>query len=835
MIKVVGRGAFGVVCKAKWRGKDVAIKTIESESERKAFSVEVTVLDLSVLLHGAEPLLYYTAAHAMSWCFQCSQGVSYLHGMKPKALIHRDLKPPNLLLVAGGTVLKICDFGTACDIQTHMTNNKGSAAWMAPEVFEGKSTVHYKNSPLGNKLFNPTLDQTRQQSFQFQNQQTAVTKSSVLGMGSTTAPVRSVLFTESFSYAGSNYSEKCDVFSWGIILWEVITRRKPFDEIGGPAFRIMWAVHNGTRPPLIKNLPKPIESLMTRCWSKDPSQRPSMEEIVKIMTHFMQYFPGSDEPLQYPCQNSDEGQSNSATSTGPYVDYTSTNSSNMSDINMEPGDFQANATNDTIKRIESKFAQQLKHKGDSGRMTLPLSRGGSVESLPEVRGRPVTSAENKRMSADLSELGPRIPFGNTARPKPKRGHRKTASFGTILDVPKIFISASSEQQRRRSVQDLPGTGTDSSQSKFNHGYASSEQQRRRSVQDLPGTGTDSSQGSRNSSRSSSPSVRMITPSEKVARRSADDSSASSEQQRRRSVQDLPGTGTDSSQGSRNSSRSSSPSVRMITPSEKVARRSADDSSDTNGSDNPIPMAYLTLDHQLQSKFNHGYASSEQQRRRSVQDLPGTGTDSSQGSRNSSRSSSPSVRMITPSEKVARRSADDSSASSEQQRRRSVQDLPGIGNESSQGSRNSSRSSSPSVRMITSSEKARNFGWSPDESSDTNGSDNPIPMAYLTLDHQLQPLAPCPNSKESMAVFEQHCKMAQEYLKVQTEIALLLQRKNELIAELDQDEKDQQNTSRLVQEHKKLLDENKSLSTYFQQCKKQLELIRAQQPKRQGTS
>ena len=34
-------------------------------------------------------------------------------------------------------MLKICDFGTACDIQTHMTNNKGSAAWMAPEVFEG--------------------------------------------------------------------------------------------------------------------------------------------------------------------------------------------------------------------------------------------------------------------------------------------------------------------------------------------------------------------------------------------------------------------------------------------------------------------------------------------------------------------------------------------------------------------------------------------------------------------------------------------------------------------------------------------------------------------------
>ncbi|XP_061609493.1 mitogen-activated protein kinase kinase kinase 7 isoform X5 [Phyllopteryx taeniolatus] len=155
--------------------------------------------------------------------------------------------------------------------------------------------------------------------------------------------------------------------------------------------------------------------------------------------------------------------------------------------------------------------------------------------------------------------------------------------------------------------------------------------------------------------------------------------------------------------------------------------------------------------------------------------------------------------------------------------------------SSQGSRSSSRASSPTLRMMPKPEKANSRGYfSPDDPTDTNGSDNSIPMAYLTLDHQLQPLAPFPNSKESMAVFEQHCKMAQEYLKVQTEIALLIQRKKELIAELDQDEKDQQNTSRLVQEHKKLQEERESLSTYYQKCKKQLELIRVQQQKRQGT-
>jgi len=40
-----------------------------------------------------------------------------------------------------GRVLKICDFGTACDIRTQMTNSQGSAAWMAPEVFEGITSL----------------------------------------------------------------------------------------------------------------------------------------------------------------------------------------------------------------------------------------------------------------------------------------------------------------------------------------------------------------------------------------------------------------------------------------------------------------------------------------------------------------------------------------------------------------------------------------------------------------------------------------------------------------------------------------------------------------------
>lgn len=247
--QIVGRGAFGTVKRARWRNIDVAVKIIETPSEKQAFTTELKQLSrvshpnivhlfgantkppmvclvmefaeggsLYNVLHGNNQKAEFSFAHSISWLLQCAEGVEYLHSMKPKAIIHRDLKPPNLLLMNRGCTIKICDFGTACDVHSHMTNNKGSAAWMAPEVFEG-----------------------------------------------------------------NNYSEKCDVFSWGVIMWEVFTRRKPFDDIGGNAFRIMWAVHVGTRPPPICNCPKPFETLMTRCWSGNHVERPSMTEIVRVM------------------------------------------------------------------------------------------------------------------------------------------------------------------------------------------------------------------------------------------------------------------------------------------------------------------------------------------------------------------------------------------------------------------------------------------------------------------------------------------------------------------------------------------------------------------------
>ena len=64
--------------------------------------------------------------------------------------------------------------------------------------------------------------------------------------------------------SGNVYTEKCDIFSWGIILWEVLTRRLPFSEIGGNDLRVLWAIHSGKRPPPIVGCPEVLERLMIR-------------------------------------------------------------------------------------------------------------------------------------------------------------------------------------------------------------------------------------------------------------------------------------------------------------------------------------------------------------------------------------------------------------------------------------------------------------------------------------------------------------------------------------------------------------------------------------------
>lgn len=79
---------------------------------------------------------------------------------------------------------------------------------------------------------------------------------------------------------GKEYTEKADVFSFGIILWEIATRQPPYRNLTAVQVGLQVA-HNKLRPKIPKNVPSNFSFLMQRCWDTDPNMRPSFKQCVR--------------------------------------------------------------------------------------------------------------------------------------------------------------------------------------------------------------------------------------------------------------------------------------------------------------------------------------------------------------------------------------------------------------------------------------------------------------------------------------------------------------------------------------------------------------------------
>ncbi|CAN1814215.1 Serine/threonine/tyrosine-protein kinase HT1 [Linum perenne] len=105
----------------------------------------------------------------VNFALDISRAMEYLHDI---GIIHRDLKPSNLLLTEDKKHVKVGDFGLAKELMTNdMTCEAGTYRWMAPEVFSRESLQ------VGTK---------------------------------------------------KHYDHKVDVYSFAIILWELLTNESPY-------------------------------------------------------------------------------------------------------------------------------------------------------------------------------------------------------------------------------------------------------------------------------------------------------------------------------------------------------------------------------------------------------------------------------------------------------------------------------------------------------------------------------------------------------------------------------------------------------------------------------
>jgi serine/threonine-protein kinase len=153
-VAVLGEGASGVVYRATDGERDVAVKVLRAPSPRFAREAKlarriesrhvVPVLDagddylvMPLYERTLAQVLPLSLAETIGVAAQVARGLDALHEAK---IIHRDVKPSNVLLDADGTAA-LADFGLARgDDSTQLTRDgqlMGTPHYLAPELIEG--------------------------------------------------------------------------------------------------------------------------------------------------------------------------------------------------------------------------------------------------------------------------------------------------------------------------------------------------------------------------------------------------------------------------------------------------------------------------------------------------------------------------------------------------------------------------------------------------------------------------------------------------------------------------------------------------------------------------
>ena len=83
-------------------------------------------------------------------------------------------------------------------------------------------------------------------------------------------------------FVGDAYSQKSDIYAFGILMWEISSREKPFHELVHDKL-LALRIFKGLRPTITNDTPQFYRDLMQKCWHSDPTQRPTAKEIYQVI------------------------------------------------------------------------------------------------------------------------------------------------------------------------------------------------------------------------------------------------------------------------------------------------------------------------------------------------------------------------------------------------------------------------------------------------------------------------------------------------------------------------------------------------------------------------
>jgi len=98
-------------------------------------------------------------------------------------------------------------------------------------------------------------------------------------------------------------TEKADVYSFSILLWQIYTRKKPFSSyktLKTPQEKndFAEAVWGGYRPPVLMTMPPSLVHLLTTCWATDPDDRPYFDQVIQWLDQILLHTAFQDRSAQ---------------------------------------------------------------------------------------------------------------------------------------------------------------------------------------------------------------------------------------------------------------------------------------------------------------------------------------------------------------------------------------------------------------------------------------------------------------------------------------------------------------------------------------------------------
>jgi serine/threonine protein kinase len=94
-------------------------------------------------------------------------------------------------------------------------------------------------------------------------------------------------------FKGAKFSKESDIYSLGMIMWELTTGCRPFANIEHDA-NLIYEIIDGKRPEITNDTPECFANLMKQCWDSVPSKRPTISQFQSFINKWYYKIPSNN-------------------------------------------------------------------------------------------------------------------------------------------------------------------------------------------------------------------------------------------------------------------------------------------------------------------------------------------------------------------------------------------------------------------------------------------------------------------------------------------------------------------------------------------------------------